>query len=186
MNPGIGRDKRFILDSWLADEAQLLFRLFASTPASLRKVLAGVVDGILLPHDRRFSLRLRVQFQGSNSLFYGLLTVILAVVYTGGVIILEGIFRRVIGPSWQSQSAIVISTLSIAALFSPLRRRIQNTIDRRFFRRNYNAELTLQTFAAALRNEVDLDLLTDALINLVEETIQPSSVSIWLNEPKKG
>ena len=118
-----------------------------------------------------------------RTLIYGLLTAILAGVYLGGVFVLEGLFRRLIGPTAQSQPAIVVSTLLVAALFSPLRRAIQGAIDRRFFRRAYNAEQTLQAFAAAMRDEVDLDQLSQHLIGVVQETVQPSSVSLWI---KKG
>jgi hypothetical protein len=121
-----------------------------------------------------------------RTLVYGLLTTMLALVYFGGVVIFQQIFNRVSGEAGQSPLAIVLSTLAIAALFTPLRRRIQHSIDRRFFRRKYNTELVLQAFAASLRDEVDLEQLNGHLVNVVAETMQPSSVSLWLREPEKG
>ena len=104
----------------------------------------------------------------------------LALVYFGGVATTEAIFRGVTGQEQQPQLAIVISTLVRAALFAPLRRRNQSFIDRRFYRRKYDARKTLEAFSARLRDETDLQALNDDLIRIVEETMQPAHVSLWL------
>jgi hypothetical protein len=116
----------------------------------------------------------------NRTLVYGSLTVILALVYFGGVAMTEAIFRGLTGQEQQPQLAIVISTLVIAALFSPLRRRNQSFIDRRFYRRKYDARKTLEAFSAQLRDETDLDALSDDLVGVVRETMQPAHVSLWL------
>jgi len=116
-----------------------------------------------------------------RTLIYSTLTVILAAVYFGGIIVTQSLLRTLTGQS--SDLAIVISTLVIAALFTPLRQRIQNTIDRRFYRRKYDAERTLTAFSATLRHEVDLDKLNEALLSVIAETMQPTCVSLWLREP---
>ena len=113
-----------------------------------------------------------------KTLIYAALTTALALVYFGGVILLQSAFEAISGQ--QSPLAIVISTLLIAALFNPLRRRIQNIIDRRFFRRKYNAENTLLAFTQFARNETDLDALTAELEQLVRETMQPENLLVWL------
>src|SRR5260221_2422147 len=118
----------------------------------------------------------------NRTLVYGTLTASLALVYVGLVIGLQALLRGVI--SHDSGVAIVISTLAIAALFQPLRRRIQAIIDRRFYRSKYNAAKTVEAFSATLRQEVDLDQLREQLLAVVHETIQPTFVSLWLRPPE--
>jgi hypothetical protein len=116
----------------------------------------------------------------NRTLVYGSLTALLALVYLGGVATTQAIFRALTGQEHQPQLAVVISTLAIAALFNPLRRRIQGFIDKRFYRRKYNAAKTLEAFSAKLRDETDLDALSDDLVGVVRETMQPAHVSLWL------
>jgi len=116
----------------------------------------------------------------NRTLVYGSLTAMLALVYFGGVATAEAIFRALTGQEQQPQLAIVVSTLVIAALFNPLRRRIQSFIDRRFYRRKYDARKTLEAFSATLRDETDLGALSDDLVGVVQETMQPTHVSLWL------
>jgi hypothetical protein len=114
------------------------------------------------------------------SLVYGALTATLALIYFGGVATTQAIFRALTGQEKQPQLAVVISTLLIAALFNPLRRRIQSFIDRRFYRKKYDAAKTLEAFSTKLRDETDLDALSDDLVAVVRETMQPAHVSLWL------
>ena len=124
----------------------------------------------------------------NRTLVYGVLTAMLVAVYLGGVAATQAIFRAVTGQQEQPQLAIVASTLVIAALFTPLRHRIQGFIDRRFYRRKYDARKTLEAFSAKIRNETDLDALSDDLVGVVRDTIQPAHVSVWLrpDTPPKG
>ncbi len=116
----------------------------------------------------------------NRTLVYGSLTAMLLAVYFGGVTATQVILRTLTGQEEQPQQAIVVSTLVIAALFNPLRRRIQSFIDRRFYRRKYDARKTLEAFSAKLRDETDLDALRDDLVGVVRETMQPAHVSLWL------
>jgi hypothetical protein len=114
----------------------------------------------------------------NRALVYGPLTATLVLVYLGGVVSLQYAFRTLTGQG--SQLAIVVSTLVIAALFNPLRRRIQAFIDLRFYRRKYDARKTLEAFSAKLRDETDLEALDAELVGVVRETMQPAHVSLWL------
>jgi hypothetical protein len=117
----------------------------------------------------------------NRTLVYGSLTISLALVYVGLVVSLQYVFRALAGGD--SQLVIVASTLAIAALFNPLRRRNQSFIDRRFYRRKYDARKMLEEFSARLREETDLDSLSEDLVGVVRETVRPARVSLWLRQP---
>jgi hypothetical protein len=124
----------------------------------------------------------------NRTLVYGSLTAMLIAVYFGGVATTQAIFRALTSQQEQPQLAIVVSTLVIAALFNPLRRRIQGFIDRRFYRRKYDAAKTLEAFSARLREKTDLEALNSELVGVVRETMQPAHVSLWLRAelPPRG
>jgi hypothetical protein len=113
----------------------------------------------------------------NKTLVYGALTAVLAGAYAGLVLASQALFSSFAGGS---NLAIAISTLLVAALFMPLRRRIQGFVDRRFYRRRYDAARTLERFTSRLREEVDLDVLNDDLVDVVRETMEPARVSLWL------
>src|SRR5205823_8397212 len=115
----------------------------------------------------------------NRTLVYGTLTAILALIYFGCVVLLQHLVNGVTGQVGQSPLVIVASTLAIAALFQPLRRRIQKIIDRRFYRRKYDASKIIANFSSTLRNEVDLNTLSEHLLTVVQETMQPTHVSLW-------
>jgi hypothetical protein len=117
----------------------------------------------------------------NRTLVYGSLTLMLALIYFGGVATTQAIFGTLTGQEEQPQLAVVVSTLVIAALFMPLRRRIQSFIDRRFYRRKYDARKTLEAFSAKLRDETDVDRLGEDLMGVVKETMKPAHVSVWLH-----
>jgi hypothetical protein len=118
----------------------------------------------------------------NRALVYGSLTVMLATVYLGGVAATQALFQTLTGQEELPQLTVVVSTLLIAALFNPVRRRIQSFIDRRFYRRKYDARKTLDGFSARLRDETDLDGLNAELVAVVRETMQPEHVSLWLRQ----
>jgi hypothetical protein len=149
--------------------------------------LVGVVGFTSIPVAAGIAiLRYRlyeIDFLINRTLVYGSLTVVLVAVYAGSIVILQGFLRALTGQ--ESQLAIVASTLAVAALFTPLRRRVQAFIDRRFYRKKYDARKTLEAFSAKLRDETDLDALSDNLVGVVGDTLQPAHVSLWLRKPDR-
>ena len=114
----------------------------------------------------------------NRTLVYGPPTAALVLVYFGSVVGLQALFRTLSGQ--ESTLAVVASTLAIAALFGPLRRRVQDFVDRRFYRRKYDARKTLEAFSVKLRDETDLEALNDELVRVVREAMQPAHAGLWL------
>jgi len=135
-----------------------------------------VFTGIAMVKHRLYDIDVVI----NRTLVYGSLTVMLAAVYFAGVVGTQYVFRAVTGQERLPQLAVVVSTLAIAALFDPLRRRIQAFIDRRFYRSKYDAAKTLEAFSSKLRDETDLGTISDDLISVVRETMQPEHASLWL------
>jgi len=133
-----------------------------------------VAVGIAILRYRLYEIDLLI----NRALVYGSLTAMLVLFYLGGVVSLQYALHALTGQ--ESQVAIVASTLAIAALFNPLRRRVQAFVDRRFYRRKYDAAKTLAAFNARLREETDLDALNDDLVGVVRDTMQPAHASLWL------
>jgi hypothetical protein len=132
--------------------------------------------GIAIVRHRLYDIDLLI----NRTLVYGALTTLLAAVYLGGVAATQVIFETLTGEQRLPQLTVVASTLVIAALFTPLRRRIQSFIDRRFYRNKYDMRKTLEAFSTKLRDETDLEALEDDLVEVVGETMQPTQVSVWL------
>ena len=139
-----------------------------------------VAVGIAILRYRLYDIEIII----NRALVYGPLSVTLVLLYLGGVVSLQYAFRTLTGS--ESQLAIVASTLLIAALSVPLRRRVQSSVDRRFYRQKYDARKTLEVFAAKLRDETDLETLGGDLESVARETVQPEHVALWLKPPERG
>jgi hypothetical protein len=157
--------------SWGYLVALLYVLAFATVPISI---------GIAVLRYRLYDIDIIIR----RTLIYGVLTSLLALVYFSNVLLLQSLFRGFTGQQ-PNQFVTVLSTLTIAVLFTPLRRRVQDIIDHRFYRRKYNAEQVLAAFGAAMRNETDLTQLTIELLAVVQETMQPTHVSLWLRQPSR-
>jgi hypothetical protein len=157
---------------WL-DDVGFVFSMagIASLPATV---------GIAILRYRLYGIDLII----NRALVYGPLTAMLVLCYLGGVVSLQAALRSLTGQ--ESTIAVVASTLAIAALFNPLRRRVQGFVDRRFYRRKYDAAKTLEGFSTRLRDETDLDALNDDLVGVVRETVQPAYASLWLRAPTEA
>jgi hypothetical protein len=140
-----------------------------------------VFTGIAIVKHRLYDIDIVI----NRTIVYAILSATLAAVYFGGIVVLQRVFTAITGQDKLPQVAIVASTLAIAALFDPLRRRIQSFIDRRFYRRKYDARKTLEAFSTTLRDETDLAALSDDLLEVVRETVQPAHVTLWLR-PRAG
>jgi hypothetical protein len=186
---------------WLAFAASILgLGIFSyGIPASILPVDAGGTDplwqnlledavtlsfagipvavGIAILRYRLYDIDLLI----NRALVYGSLTALLAATYFGGVVGLQAALRALSGQ--ESTLAVVASTLTIAALFNPLLRRVQAFVDRRFYRRKYDAAKTLDAFSAKLRDETDLETLNSELVGVVRKTMQPAHTSLWLRTP---
>ena len=156
--------------------AAMLYRLAAITSVLLALLVNPIAIAIAILRYRLFEIDVII----NRALVYATLTATLALIYFGSVVVLQQGVQGVTGSI--SQLTVVVSTLMVAALFQPLRRRIQESIDHRFYRRKYDAARTLQAFSAKIRDEVDLNRLTDDLLAVVEETMQPAHVSLWLRD----
>jgi hypothetical protein len=155
--------------------------LFLGIPAAIAFGVIPVAAAIAILRYRLYDIDIIIQ----RTIVYGVLTAILGLIYFSVIVLLQLILRGITGQS--SDLAIVASTLVIAALFTPLRRRVQGVIDHRFFRRKYDAEKVLAAFNTTARDQVDINKLTDAFLDTVEDTLQPDLISIWLRPAgKKG
>ncbi len=163
----------FVWNGMLDAESAVLQATFAVLSVVLVPAIP-VATGIAILRYRLYDIDRLI----NRALVYGTLTAVLVLIYVGAVVAMQEVFRTLAGG--ESQLAVVASTLAIAALFNPLRRRIQGFIDRRFYRRKYDAVRTLEAFGATLRDETDLDRLSDALVEVVRETVQPAQASLWL------
>jgi hypothetical protein len=161
------------------DATSELTDLFFSLITSMAILVMGGMLAVAILRYRLFDIDIIIR----KTLQYTLLTGLLVLVYFGSVILLQGLVEGLSGE--QSPIAIVISTLIIAALFNPLRKRIQDFIDRHFYRKKYDAEHAVAQFVATVRDEVEINKLTDALLSTVDETLQPERTSLWLKNIRK-
>jgi hypothetical protein len=154
--------------------------LLASAPVyTLPIILFSICLGVAILRYRLYDIDVIIR----RTLVYGVVTATLVAVYFGSVVVLQAAFHALTNQG--STLAVVASTLAIAALFQPLRRRVQAAVDRHFYRRKYDAERTLSAFVATVQGEMDLDELTAQLVSVVEETMHPSHVTFWLAMPQR-
>jgi len=163
-----------------ASDANLVRRMFFLIGLSLIFQVVYVFIGIAILRSKLFDIDILIR----KTVTYTLVVALLAIVYFGSVILLQQIFANITGQ--RSEVITVLSTLVIAALFVPLRNRIQDAIDKRFYRKKYDAQKVLEKFAETVRDETDIDKLTAELVNVVQETMQPKSVSLWLKKTADG
>ena len=165
----------FLIPSYLNSNAFGGFIItFIIWPAAL--LLIPISIGFSILRYRLYDIDLLI----NRTLVYGSLSAILVLVYVGLIFALQYLLRGII--SQDNGVSIVVSTLAIAALFQSLRHRIQAIIDRRFYRRKYDAAKVVEKFSATLRNEVDLSQLSEHLLNVVQDTMQPTHASLWLRK----
>jgi hypothetical protein len=150
--------------------------LFLKVGFALSFLLLPLSIGVAVLRSHLFDIDVVI----NRTLVYGSLTASLALVYFGVVTATQAVFQTLTGQERLPQLAVVVSTLVIAALFNPLRRHIQSFIDRRFYRKKYDARKTLETFSGRLREETDLEALNDDLLGVVRQTMQPVHISLWL------
>jgi hypothetical protein len=167
-------------ETWFAPGSPL-WQNFLEYAALLSFTLVPTAIGFAVLRYRLYDIDVII----NRALVYGSLTATLAAIYFGGVATTQTLFRTLTGQDQQPQLAVVVSTLAIAALFGPLRRRLQFFIDRRFYRRKYDAARTLEAFSARLREETDLEQLSAELLSVVRATMQPEHASLWLREPER-
>lgn len=158
-----------------------LYPLLLYPDFALIIAILGVTFGVAILRYRLYDIDVIIR----RTLIYGVVTAILAAVYFGIVVSAQLVTERLTGQATQPPAVIVATTLLIAALFLPIRRRIQTVVDRAFYRRKYNAAATLKTFGASLRMKTDLDALCEQLIDVVDQTMQPEHVHLWLRDTNR-
>ena len=158
----------------------IVYDLFATTLTTLVFLLVPLSVGVAILRYRLWDIDVLI----NRTLVYGSLSTLLALLYFGCVFGLQALFHALTGQGAASPAIMVVSTRAIVTLFRPFRQRIQQAIDRRFYRQKYDAAKTLAVFSATMRRELDLTELGEQLVTVVNETMQPSSISLWLRQPE--